>query len=98
MFFDALTRVSQCHLDFNGPYGIWATSPSIGGTFINDCDITRHANGVDIRSATGSGVFRSRFAGNTNADILAPAGNFQLLVFGPAAANASTNPNVNISL
>ncbi len=97
MFFDALTRVSQCHLDFNGPYGIWATSTTIGGTFIVDCDITRHGNGVDIRTATGSGVFRSRFAGNTT-NIIAPAGNFTLIVFGPAAAGTATNPNINIAL
>lgn len=97
MFFDALTRVSQCHLDFNGPYGIWATSTSVGGTFISDCDITRHTNGVDIRSSSGSGVFRCHFAGNTTS-IVAPVGNFQLLVTGAAAANAATNPNINIAL
>jgi hypothetical protein len=94
---DALTRVSQCHLDFNGSYGIWATNTVIGGTFVIDCDITRHTTGVDIRTATGSGVFRSRFAGNPT-NITAPAGNFQLIVFGPTAANAATNPNINIAL
>lgn len=94
---DALTRVDHCHLDFNGPYGIWATSTTIGGTFVTDCDITRHTNGVDIRTATGSGVFRSRFAGNSN-DIITPGGNFALIVFGPAAAAAATNPNINIAL
>lgn len=95
---DALTRISQCHLDFNGPFGVQATSTGVGGTFVVDCDITRHTNGVDIRSTSGSGVFRSRFNGNTSANILAPAGNFQLIVFGPAAANTATNPNINIAL
>lgn len=94
---DALTRVSQCHLDFNADFGVKATSTGVGGTFISDCDITRHTTGVDIRATSGSGVFRSRFAGNTT-DISAPADNFQLKVSGSAAANAATNPNVNISL
>jgi hypothetical protein len=97
ILFDALTRVASCHLDFNGNFGIWATSTSVGGTFITDCDITRHGNGVDLRSNSGSGVMRCRFAGNTN-NIISPAGNFQLTAVGAAAANSATNPNVNIAL
>lgn len=97
MFFDALVRVNACHLDFNGPFGIWANSTTVGGTFITDCDIIRHVNGIDIRTASGSGVFRSRFAGNTT-NIIAAAGNYAQIVFGPAAASTATNPNINIAL
>jgi hypothetical protein len=93
--FDALTRVAQCHIDFNGPFGIRATDGAVGGTFVTDCDITRHTTGVSIAAGSGNGVFRSRFAGNST-NISAPAGNFQLVAVGAAGANAATNPNVNV--
>ncbi|MFM9958587.1 MAG: right-handed parallel beta-helix repeat-containing protein [Phycisphaerales bacterium] len=95
--FDALTRVAHCHLDFNGLFGVRATSPVVGGAFISDCDITRHTTGVSIAAGTGNGVFRCRFAGNLT-NISAPAANFQLIASGVPVLNVATNPNVNVVL
>jgi parallel beta-helix repeat protein len=94
---DQLTRVGQCHLDFNGPFGVRATATNGGGVDVVDCTITRNDVGVSLAGASGSMVRRCTFYSN-NSQISSAAGNFTLVAVGTASANAATNPNVNIAL
>lgn len=93
---DQLTRISQCHLDFNGAFGVRATA-TLGGVDVVDCTITRHTTGVSIAAASGCAVRRCMFFDNSTA-ISAPSGNFALCASGAAAANTATNPNINIGV
>lgn len=93
---DQLTRISQCHLDFNGAFGVRATA-TLGGVDVVDCTITRHTTGVSIAAASGCAVRRCMFFDNSTA-ISAPSGNFALYASGAAAANTATNPNINIGV
>ena len=94
---DQLTRVSACHIDFNGDFGVQSTATNGTGLDVVDCTITRNTTGVSIAGPSGNMVRRCTFAGHTTA-ISAPAGNFAPLAIGTAAATAATNPNVNIAL
>ncbi|MBS0187337.1 MAG: right-handed parallel beta-helix repeat-containing protein [Planctomycetes bacterium] len=94
---DQLTRVGQCHLDFNGPFGVRATATSGGGVDVVDCTITRNDVGVSLAGTSGSMVRRCTFYSN-NSHISSAAGNFALVAVGAASANAATNPNVNLAL
>lgn len=93
---DQLTRISPCHLDFNGAFGVQATA-TLGGVDVVDCTIRRHTTGVSITAASGCAVRRCMFFGNGTA-ISAPSGNFALYASGAAAANSATNPNANIGV
>jgi hypothetical protein len=92
--FDALTRVSNCHLDFNAAFGITATALSFGGVEIRDCTITRHTTGVSLATGGGNSVLRCFFNGNFTA-ISAPAGAAAPTVTGANAASA-TNPLASV--
>lgn len=94
---DQLTRVAQCHLDFNGPFGVRATATNGGGVDVVDCTITRNDVGVSLAGTSGSMVRRCTFYSN-NSQISSAAGNFALVAVGAASANAATNPNVNLAL
>ncbi|MBX9735852.1 MAG: right-handed parallel beta-helix repeat-containing protein [Phycisphaerales bacterium] len=92
--FDALTRVSNCHVDFNGAFGISSTSSNTGGTEIRDCTITRHATGISLAQGPGNVVVRCFLSGNTTS-ISAPIGAAVPTVAGGSAATA-TNPLASI--
>lgn len=94
---DQLTRVAQCHMDFNGPFGVRATATNGGGVDVVDCTITRNDVGVSLAGTSGSMVRRCSFYSN-NSHISSAAGNFALVAVGAASSNAATNPNVNIAL
>ena len=94
---DQLTRVAQCHLDFNGQFGVRATTTNGGGVDVVDCTITRNDIGVSLAGTSGSMVRRCTFYSN-NSHVSSAAGNFALVAVGTASANAATNPNVNIAL
>lgn len=91
-----LTRVADCHFEFNGPAAIRLTEIGPGaGSHIDRCTITRHPTAIVIDASAGAAVTRCMFNGNS-ANIVAGAGVFQLVVSPSTGANTATNPMINL--